>query len=33
MKKYRFYIAWMSESDSNCGEENGINTQTLFPNI
>jgi len=27
MKKYRFYIAWMSESDSNCGEENGINTQ------
>lgn len=30
--KYRFYIAWMSESDGACGEDTGINTQNdLIP--
>lgn len=31
MNKYRFYIGWFSGSDSNCGEENGVNGPEDLP--
>lgn len=32
MKKYKYYIAWVSESDGACGDDTGINKQAdLIP--